>query len=295
MSTERQEMILCAGMQSGGTSLISWCFLQRGDTNGVLDMDNSVIQTRFDAVRSRYLWVKMTIGSFRWLDVAGIYTDLGYRIKPLLVVRDPRFVYASLAGKYYGINGNTAEDPPLRMRFRRFLEDWVHFSENGWPILVFENFVNNPITELHALTDSLGVQWDDSMLAWGKPAAAISYVKGGNETFLDSVEQGENLEKALLRNTVEHPARALPESELNWLEETFSSFNRINGYPEHLADIWTSDISPPAPEYNPTRRKEWVDQYSDMKSRLDRIRRHALFGPLIRFWACCINRDYKVF
>jgi len=37
-------MILCAGLQSGGTTLVSWTFLQRRDTNGVLDMQNSITQ-----------------------------------------------------------------------------------------------------------------------------------------------------------------------------------------------------------------------------------------------------------
>ena len=31
-----------AGLQSGGTTLISWCFLQRADTDGILDANNDV-------------------------------------------------------------------------------------------------------------------------------------------------------------------------------------------------------------------------------------------------------------
>jgi len=32
-------LILCGGLQSSGTTLVSYCFLQRGDTDGVLDAD----------------------------------------------------------------------------------------------------------------------------------------------------------------------------------------------------------------------------------------------------------------
>jgi hypothetical protein len=69
-------LILAAGLQSGGSTLVSWCFLQRGDTDGLLDMENSVIHVAFDRVRTPVVWAKMTIGSFRWLDVgAGAGAD----------------------------------------------------------------------------------------------------------------------------------------------------------------------------------------------------------------------------
>ena len=50
--------------------------------------------------------------------------DEGWDVLPLLVVRDVRSVFRSLLGKDYGSNGITAEEPPLRMRLRRFEEDW---------------------------------------------------------------------------------------------------------------------------------------------------------------------------
>ena len=36
-------LILCGGLQSGGTTLVSYCFLQRADTDGVLDADNDLL------------------------------------------------------------------------------------------------------------------------------------------------------------------------------------------------------------------------------------------------------------
>src|SRR5438094_9826269 len=88
-SSDRR-MILCAGLQSGGTTLVSWTFLQRRDTNGVLDMQNSIIHASFDRVVEPIVWVKMTIGAFRWLEVCDVYRDLGWNPQPLLVVRDVR-------------------------------------------------------------------------------------------------------------------------------------------------------------------------------------------------------------
>src|ERR1041385_5446163 len=94
-----QRMILAAGLQSGGTTLISWCFLQRRDTDGVLDMENDVIEGLFDAAKKPVLWIKMTIGAFRWLDIADVYRDLGWNPAPLLIVRDVRVTYQSLMKK----------------------------------------------------------------------------------------------------------------------------------------------------------------------------------------------------
>src|SRR5690242_18747883 len=115
-----RRMILCAGLQSGGTTLVSWCFLQRADTNGVLDMAHDNLRVNFEAVTTPVVWVKMTVGAFRWSDVCQMYRDLGWQPEPLLVVRDVRATFASLMKKDYGFNGTTAEEPPLRMRFRRF-------------------------------------------------------------------------------------------------------------------------------------------------------------------------------
>ena len=36
-------LVLCGGLQSSGTTLVSYCFLQRGDTDGVLDADNDLL------------------------------------------------------------------------------------------------------------------------------------------------------------------------------------------------------------------------------------------------------------
>ena len=40
MAEPRKTLYLCGGLQSSGTTLVSWCFLQRADMNGALDADN---------------------------------------------------------------------------------------------------------------------------------------------------------------------------------------------------------------------------------------------------------------
>src|SRR5262249_29100148 len=92
----RRRMILAAGLQSGGTTIVSWCFLQRRDTNGVLDMANESIHVSFGKVTEPIVWVKMTVGSFRWFDVSEVYRDLGWQPEPLLIVRDVRSAFSSL-------------------------------------------------------------------------------------------------------------------------------------------------------------------------------------------------------
>jgi len=286
----KRELILCSGLQSGGTSPVSWCFLQRPDMDGVFDMENSVIQTDLSRVSTRYTWVKMTVGSFRTTDVAGVYSDMGFSVRPFLITRDVRHAFASLITKEYGINGNTAEDPPLRMRYRRFLDDWMLFREKGWPILSFEKFVLDPETELQGLCKQLQLSWDDSMLHWPKPAAAISYISRGNRTFEGSRARGSGLQGALMQNKILQPENPIPECELAWLEKTFSSYNLDCGYPEHHEGMTAEKGEYSVPEFNGTQRAELMD----IRRRFERIRNHNLFGNLIRFWSL-LNREFRVF
>ena len=69
-------------------------------------------------------WYKNTIGSFRLSELISHYEDEGWAVSPLLIIRDVRDTWASLSPSPIGVNGFTAEDPPLRLRFRRFKEDW---------------------------------------------------------------------------------------------------------------------------------------------------------------------------
>jgi hypothetical protein len=268
-----RRMILCAGLQSGGTTLISWCFLQRRDTNGVLDMSGDMIQPSFEKVKEPILWAKQTVASFQWLDMYETYCDLGWEPEPLLVVRDVRAAYSSLIKKPYGINGTTAEDPPLRMRFRRFLRDWELFRAHGWPIIKFEDFVQEPRAILMKICMDLSLPWDEGMVSWPKRSSEIAYFKEGgavcsrhNKTFEGSFEKS-HLAAATLRDRAEIRIDGLPRSELEWLEETFSAYNSFHRYPEEVRprlqeERHTIPTSMAAPRYEGTGR-EWY--YSEME------------------------------
>src|SRR5438105_10194924 len=103
-------LYLCGGLQSSGSTLVSWCFLQRDDSDGVLD-------ARFDALpqiprpldRPR-AWCKFTVACFEFRDVQTSLEDEGWSVRPLLVVRDVRAVFNSLIQKPWGRNGITADD-----------------------------------------------------------------------------------------------------------------------------------------------------------------------------------------
>lgn len=256
-----QRMILCGGLQSGGTTIISYCFLQRADTNGVLDMTNSVIRTDFAEAREPILWIKMTVGAFRWLDVAELYRDLGFDPQPLLIVREPRAAFASLMGKDYGINGTTAEDPPLRMRFRRFLQDWQLFRREGWPILRYEDFVTDERGALTRTCAAIGLPWDEAMIQWPKGLTGVAYVGETNVTFARSVAAGSL--PASKRSAAAAPrVHSFPPSELRWLEETFAEYNAAHGY-EQSAGSNYPQIGPgemPPPGFQDTSRKWFLDE-----------------------------------
>jgi hypothetical protein len=264
-----RRMILCAGLQSGGTTLVSWCFLQRRDTNGVLDMPSDVIQPAFERVREPIVWVKMTIASFQWLDLYETYSDLGWKPEPLLVVRDVRAAYSSLMKKDYGINGCLAEEPPLRMRFRRFLRDWELFRANGWPIIKFEDFIQEHRDALMKICTVLSLAWDEGMVSWPKKPTEIAYGKENynkerlQETFERSIEKG-HLAATKLQDRTRIRVDSLPISELEWLEETFSAYNSFHQYPKEVRPTQPEEApaSMPAPRYKGTSR-DWY--YSEME------------------------------
>src|SRR3954470_11755255 len=172
-------LILCGGLQSSGTTLVSYCFLQRGDTDGVLDADNDLLPALDPQLARPFAWYKTTISSFRLSEIARHYRDAGWDVRTLLVLRDLRAVWASLGKKSYGRNGITAEDPPLRLRIRRFIEDWRSAAANGTALLRYEDFVESPGATLQRLCMQLGLPWDPAMLAWPKPPEHIADCKNG--------------------------------------------------------------------------------------------------------------------
>jgi hypothetical protein len=61
----RNRLFLCAGMQSSGSTSVSWFFLQRADMNGVLDADNDILPSISPDLGQPHVWYKTTISSFR--------------------------------------------------------------------------------------------------------------------------------------------------------------------------------------------------------------------------------------
>ena len=272
---ESKRLILCAGLQSSGTTLVSWCFLQRLDTNGVLDMPHDTLQVSFEKVEEPIVWCKMTIGAFRWLDVYETYCDLGWQPEPLLVVRDVRAAFSSLITKEYGFNGTTAEEPPLRMRFRRFLRDWELFRANGWPILKYEDFIQDGRSVLPKICSALTLSWDEGMIAWPKKLSQIAYVgPDPNQTFLKSIEKG-SLTAAKLPDKVLIQIDQLSQTELRWLEKTFAAYNDYHHYPLKIGPATRSNnptyLGPP--RFEGTARQWYYSENDRLRSENERLLR----------------------
>ncbi|MCS7047067.1 MAG: sulfotransferase [Gemmataceae bacterium] len=258
MTSQQRPLYFCVGPQSSGSTLISWCFLQRRDMDGILDADNDIFAEVPRQLRAPLPWIKTTISSFRFCEQLAYYQDAGWTVHPLLVCRDVRAVYASLRTKSYGRNGTTAEDPPLRLRLRRFREDWELFRAKGWPILQYERFLQQPEDELRAACAGLGLPWDEAMLTWPKPAHEIFDTRHGNEHFRQSC--GGNLRQSLRPSAPPLEALDIPGGELAWLESEFAEYNRVNGYPAHVR-LRSHGADPAAvavPTFAVTRRYKWT-------------------------------------
>jgi hypothetical protein len=254
----KKTLLLCGGLQSSGTTLISYSFLQRGDTDGVLDADNDLLPALDPRLARPFAWYKTTISCFRLGEMARHYRDAGWEVRPLLVVRDLRSVWASLVKKEYGRNGITAEDPPLRLRMRRFVDDWRDFEASGGASFRYEDFVAAPGATLQSVCGQLGLPWEEAMLTWPKPPEQIAHRGNGNESFWNS--RGGGLLETLSRYKPQTAPR-LAAADLEWLETEFRDFNQSNGYPLHLGEACEAGVTLSAqvapPSFEVTRRYIW--------------------------------------
>lgn len=262
---DKMEMILCSGLQSGGTTLVSWCFLQRPDMSGILDLWTEGLLL-MPYVNTPYGWCKMTTSCFRWQDVADFYADQGWNVMPLLVVRDVRSIYASLRVKPYGINGTTAQDPPLRLRFKRFLRDWEEFRAADWPIIRYESLVTDPEKTLKRCCDQLKIPWYKDMLSWPKRSSDIPGVEGSNRTFQISLS-GKGFEECVIKSKKETHTWSISKEDLTWLEETFREYNVIHNYPQNFSqkDI---QLLPDRPSYILTQHLKSKNKINKLSNEL---------------------------
>ena len=274
MLTKSRLLFLCAGMQSSGSTMISWCFLQRNDMDGILDANNDEFSDLTLPNPTRNAWIKTTISSFRLSEELTHYQDMGWTVRPLLICRDVREIYASLWTKEYGRNGTTAEDPPLRLRFRRFREDWDLFHEHDWPILRYDQFLKQPEQTLRAACVKLGLTWDEAMMSWPKPRVAILNTRHGNETFRRSCAA--NLRASLqTARAAQKPLeqRTMPACELAWLEREFAYYNQVNDYPAHVSmqPATQAEEERAIPTYGVARRSKWKLQQRPVRLLLSRL------------------------
>jgi hypothetical protein len=272
MANSPPKLFLCAGLQSCGSTVVSWCFLQRHDMNGVLDGECDLLPQIAADLGKPLVWYKTTISSFRLSELMGHYQDLGWNVHPLLVVRDVRKVWSSLLTKPYGVNGFSAEDPPLRLRFRRFRDDWELFRARGWPILRYESLVEQPETTLRDACRVLNLGWDDSMLTWTKRTSEIADAGRGSESFKQT--QGQNLAETLAcYSSQKKKDEPIGGGDLAWLETEFHAFNAANGYPFHADDCASPDdeSSLKICNFQEMRRYRWELQRKPIRWLLDSL------------------------
>ncbi len=247
-------LYLCAGTQSSGSTLISWCFLQRADMDGILDQRGDILPALTPRAAHPYAWCKFTVNCFRLSEAMAYAADEGWDVRPLLVVRDVRAVLNSLLVKSYGRNGTTGEEPPLRLRLRRFKEDWETARRENWPMLQYEQFIHQPEQTLRDACAAMGLAWDEGMLHWPKQKSSILAPIHGNATFRQTC--GEDLAETLRPARADLTVDRIPPEDLAWLETEFAEFNQANGYPAQAErrTPWTGTVQRLIPRWENTRR-----------------------------------------
>lgn len=255
--TKAVPLYVCSGLQGCGSTLVSWCFLQRSDMNGVLDGANDILPSLHPGPSVERLWYKSTISGFRLGEVVEHYRDMGWQTRPLLIVRDVRHIWASLLRKSYRHNGITAEDPPMRLRFRRFLDDWEAFRRQRWPMLRYEDFIASPEATLRSACAALELPWDAAMLHWPKLFRQIAHCAQGSPTFWR--HHSADLATALAGYSQERAPGTIDEGDCDFLEREFSVFNEMNGYPPRLETIRAIQpaFAGSCPSFEQSRRFAW--------------------------------------
>jgi hypothetical protein len=223
--------------------------------DGVFDARNDVLP-EIPEVATPLAWCKITISSFRFSEMKAHYEDEGWAVHPLLVVRDVRAVFNSILKKHYGSNGVTAEEPPLRMRLRRFREDWELFRQRGWPQVRYETLVVEPEATLRRACEGLALPWDERMVTWPKPKDQIAAPRHGSPTFRQSL--GANFGETVKPSLADLRVGNVPPEDLEWLEREFADFNRALEYPDHAPPAkgvnWDGRERRAVPRWENTRR-----------------------------------------
>jgi hypothetical protein len=249
-----RKLYLCGGTQCSGSSLISWCFLQRPDMDGVLDARFDMLPQLPKMSPNVLPWCKFTVACFRFSEVLSYFQDEGWEIAPLLVVRDERSVFNSLSKKRIGMNGITAEEPPLRLRLQRLRDDWRIFRDNAWPILRYESFVASPETELQNACSALQIPWDEAMISWPKTREQMADARWGSRVLHESRNQ--TLRDSLRTDRAAVQTQNILPDDFAWLEREFAEFNRDMNYAAHVDYLAPTNLDSTrlVPCYENTRR-----------------------------------------
>ncbi len=278
-------LVLCGGMQSSGSTLVSMCFLQRKDLDGVYDLDNPLIQQDFSRVFTDMVWVKMTIGSFRLAELVDLYRAQGWQVWPILITRTLEDILQSLVGKWYGLDGCTADDPPLRVRIMRYVKDIQEAESSEWVIINYEDFIKAPEAALRQACDSLALPWDERMLTWPVPESDFAYPSLGNESLKALLSSGRGLLETILAYT---KRRNKTNNESNPV--TYERMQQLLAEPQEL-----SSLLPPC-RYRGTRKNNLERQAQHLEEQtqyliqyINKLSNHIVIGRMLRFWVKYVN------
>jgi hypothetical protein len=243
--------------------------MQRSDMDGVLDARFDTLPQMPQKLSRPLAWCKFTIACFRFSEVFDYFRAEGWEPKPLLVARDVRSVFNSLSQKSYGRNGITADDPPLRLRLHRFLEDWKLFRERRLPILRYEDLADDPDRVVRDSCAQLSLPWDEAMVMWPKAPEEIADAGFGNETFVRT--RGGTLKQTVSPNLIQVKTAHIPPDDLTWIEETFAEFNREMRYPPHVAPTAPATPLRAVPQFENTRRYERLQRKTRVSRSIQKL------------------------
>ena len=135
MGRRGASLYLCAGLQSSGSTLISWCFLQRRDMDGMLDADNDLLPQIDPAIGRPLVWYKTTLSCFRLSELD-------------LELRGPGAIYGTMQHGELDLRVAKLTDTKLVSRARAMAAEFIDKHEK----LLQYKHLNKRVNALRAVT-----------------------------------------------------------------------------------------------------------------------------------------------
>lgn len=230
MEANVKNLRLLIGLQSGGSSLLSYCICRHSKVQGVFDgFHDRLISVNFLEANS-INFIKFTCASYSPSEVISYYESAGYAVSAVILTRSLDEVYQSLKTKPYGYSSVYSDFPPLFIRFLRFTSfatGLFNVENQKIKFVDYDEFLKKPRHCLEEILRFYGFSFCPRVIEF-YDKDADNFLTNGNESFKKSI--GLNIESTILNYNVRGVRDGLMPS--NYRCKLFDDYQKSFGYRE---------------------------------------------------------------